>query len=144
MYGKRRTANIARLMAPCMRGEKQFTIASGLDIVPGDELVLMPTSYIAKHLDNVRVETYNNETGVVTIGNPLEFYHWGAPESTAADFSGVDMRGEVVVLTRNIRIVGQDIEEWGGQIVTSDTIEPDMTLRNGSIILDSVEIYNCS
>jgi hypothetical protein len=33
------------------------------------------------------------------------------------------MRGEVLVLTRNVRIIGEDIESWGGQIVTSDTVE---------------------
>lgn len=33
------------------------------------------------------------------------------------------MRGEVLLLTRNIRIIGQDIDSWGGQIVTSDTVE---------------------
>jgi len=33
------------------------------------------------------------------------------------------MRGEVALLTRNIVIDAEDIESWGGQIVTSDTQE---------------------
>lgn len=33
------------------------------------------------------------------------------------------MRGEVILLSRNIIIAGEDIESWGGQIVTSDTME---------------------
>ena len=33
------------------------------------------------------------------------------------------MRGEVVLLSRNVRVVGNDTGTWGGQIVTSDTID---------------------
>jgi hypothetical protein len=34
--------------------------------------------------------------------------------TTADQFNGADIRGEVIVLTRNIKISGQDIESWGG------------------------------
>lgn len=44
----------------------------------------------------------------------LQYYHWGAAESTSAKYNGVDIRGEVMLLSRNIRIVGEDIESWGG------------------------------
>jgi hypothetical protein len=57
------------------------------------------------------------------------------------------MRGEVLLLTRNVKIDAEDVESWGGQVVTSDTIEiydGKMTMRTGSAILDNVEIYNCS
>lgn len=33
------------------------------------------------------------------------------------------MRGEVVILSRNIKVFGNDVENWGAQVVTSDTIE---------------------
>jgi len=49
-----------------------------------------------------------------------------------------------MLLSRNVIIAGQDIESWGAQIVTSDTIEADLTIRQGQTILDNVEIYNCS
>ena len=58
------------------------------------------------------------------------------------------MRGEVLLLTRNINIRGEDIESWGGQIVTSDTVEINtlgqMAVRSGSTIMENVEVYNCS
>jgi hypothetical protein len=57
------------------------------------------------------------------------------------------MRGEVILLTRNFVIHGNDTESWGGQIVTSDTQEMNggkMTDRFGTTILRNVEIYNCS
>jgi hypothetical protein len=57
------------------------------------------------------------------------------------------MRGEVILLSRNFVIDAEDIESWGGQIVTSDTQEMNggkMTDRFGSTILRNVEIFNCS
>lgn len=33
------------------------------------------------------------------------------------------MRGEVLLLSRSIVVAGEDIESWGGQIVTSDVME---------------------
>ena len=43
----------------------------------------------------------------------LNYYHYGAPDSTASKYSGIDIRGEVLLLTRNILIHGQDIDGWG-------------------------------
>jgi len=58
------------------------------------------------------------------------------------------MRGEVLLLSRNIKVVGQDIESWGAQVVTSDTVEFDsegeMKTRAGHSIIDNVEFFNCS
>jgi hypothetical protein len=57
------------------------------------------------------------------------------------------MRGEVLLLTRSIVIAGQDIESWGGQIVTSDVMEfvnGEIKNRAGQLFMDHVEIYNCS
>jgi len=74
----------------------------------------------------------------------LTTYHFGAPVSTGDKYNGVDVRAEVALLNRNIRIVGEDIESWGAQIVTSDTIESDLTVRQGQMFMDNVELYNAS
>ena len=34
------------------------------------------------------------------------------------------MRGEVILLSRNVRVVGNDSDSWGGQIVTADVVDP--------------------
>jgi hypothetical protein len=51
------------------------------------------------------------------------------------------------MLTRNCKIVGEDIESWGGNILVGDTVEIDngeIKERVGHMILDHVEIYNNS
>lgn len=54
------------------------------------------------------------------------------------------MRGEVVLLSRNVKVVGEDNDTWGGQITVSDIVDEEDVERNGEIIFDSVEIFNCS
>ena len=54
------------------------------------------------------------------------------------------MRAEVMLLSRNIKIQGNDTDAWGCQIVTSDFVEANKEQRVGRTIMDNVEIYNCS
>jgi hypothetical protein len=116
-------------------------------MVVGDRLALMPTSYDPHLVDDVVVTAYDTTTGKVDVSTTLNYYHWGRETSTGPDHDGLDMRGEVVLLTRNVKIDAQDIESWGGQIVTSDTMEvygSEVIMRTGTTIMDSVEIFNCS
>lgn len=149
MYGKQRSHTLVRLLRPALKGATEILIEKGMDLVPGDRIALLPTSYENTASDDVTVSTYDTATGSATFVTPLAFYHWGRKDTTAYEYNGVDMRGEVIVLSRNIRIQGEDIESWGAQIVTSDTVEFDattgnLTMREGSTILDSVELFNCS
>lgn len=55
----------------------------------------------------------------------------------------------MLILSRNIKIIGEDIESWGAQVITSDTIDVnintgEVNIRSGSTILQNVEIYNAS
>lgn len=74
---------------------------------------MLPTSYKPHAYDDVIVTSYDTLTGVAVINKGVNFYHFGADESTADNYNGVDMRGEVILLTRNLRIVGEDVEGWG-------------------------------
>lgn len=50
----------------------------------------------------------------------------------------------MILLTRNVRILGTDTDAWGGQVVVSDKTEENGVKRTGVLELDSVEIFNCS
>jgi hypothetical protein len=70
----------------------------------------------------------------VTLETPLKYHHWGKSVSTADEYNGVDIRGEVILLSRNIIIAGEDIESWGGQVVTgtmNDFVDNEIVFRNG-------------
>ena len=85
-----------------------------MDLEAGDRLALLPTSYDNMASDDVFVTEYDNNTGIASLDRELQYYHWGNQVSGSEKYNGADMRGEVLVLTRNVRIIGEDIESWGG------------------------------
>lgn len=144
-YGiPRGESRMSRLTQPAQKGEETFFVESGLDWVEGDRLGMLPTSYQWDAFDEVFVVSYDAVTGEVVADHPLNFYHYGRETSTGDLYNGLDMRGEVILLTRNVRIRGEDIESWGGQIVAGFMIEEDFTFRYGEIYMDNVEVYNMS
>lgn len=147
MYGKPRGWKMTRLHAPVLKGASEFYVEPGLDIVAGDRLGLLPTSYSPYPVDDVFVASYDITSGKVVATTAMNYYHWGQATSTAPDYNGADIRGEVLLLTRNVKIDAEDVESWGGQVVTSDTVEVYdgvMTMRSGTTVMDNVEIFNCS
>jgi len=102
----------------------------------------------------VTVESYDPLTGIIDLVEPLERYHFGARESTEDQYSGIDMRGEVLLLSSNVNITAntdsssQTVahpEPYGCHVLVSDFFEPsDFTYRTGSIIADNIAINHCS
>jgi hypothetical protein len=81
-----------------------------------------------KQYDYAVVQSYDPLTGILKLDRPLNYYHYGGPNSTAPDYSGVDMRGQVLLLSRNIMIDGNNTEDWGCQILTTS-----MTISFGNV-----------
>ena len=98
-----------------------------------------------KHSEQAIIQSYNSVTGDLVLTTALEYYHFGQETSTGANYQGLDMRGEVILLNRNILIQGDKTKHaWPGQFVTLDAIQIDangneLTLY-GKTILDNVEI----
>ena len=143
IYGQPRIIR-SRLLQTALSGASTIFVEAGLSWAANDILALPSTTMKWFEKDLVKVKTYNNQTGEITLWEPLNNYHWGAPVSTAADYSGVDMRGEVMLMTRNVKIQGENVDGWGCQILTSDFIEANLEARVGRTFIDNVEIYNCS
>ena len=44
----------------------------------------------------------SNQGGLLTLDEDLDYYHYGEGASTADEYNGIDVRGEVLLLSRNI------------------------------------------
>lgn len=134
----------SRLLRTANPRDTQIVVEPDLDWTENDFLALASTTVNWDELDYAKVLSYDKVTGVAILDRKLSYYHWGAPVSTGAQYSGVDMRGEVMLMSRNIKIQGNDTDAWGCQIVTSDFEEGNLELRVGSTYMTNVEIANCS
>lgn len=147
MYGTIPTTKMVRLKAPAAKGATTITVDTGLTWAVGSKIYLAPTSFSRTASDYGVITAYDTLTGVITLQTALAHYHFGAAVTTAADYNNVvDIRGEVVLLTRNVRIVGDRTDlnsDWGGHMVTSDTLEASGTMRTGETTLSAVEFENC-
>lgn len=151
MVGLERSAR-SRLRTTVLRGMATFAVDAGLGWLPGEQVVLAPTNMRTLDTDICTIASYEDNTGWLTCEDALMGYHFGADESTEAEW-GVDMRGEVALLARNIEITASqhDIshtarEPWGCRILVSDFFENNlaMTLRTGTLNMDNVSVYKCS
>ena len=95
---------MSRLQAEVFKGATSVTVDPGLDWVSGDRLGFAPTATQNNHYEEAIIASYDAKTGIVTLTAPLLYYHFGAAASTGANYQGLDMRGEVILLTRNIAI----------------------------------------
>lgn len=135
----------SRLRRSIYKDERQVLVEEGLDWEMGDELFFATTNHQWEHGEYRTVEAYDEVNGIVTVSEPFDFYHFGQEDSTSADFNGLDMRGEVRLLTRNVKIVGEATnDKWGGNVLTMDRMEFDGSFRAATTQLDNVEISGCS
>jgi hypothetical protein len=89
-------------------------VDTDLDWEAGDKLGIAPTGMRHNHTDYAVISSYDSSTGKVLLDRELSYYHYGASESTELLYSGVDIRGEVLLLNRNVKITAEDVENWGG------------------------------
>jgi len=142
-FGKPRDRH-TRLQTSVYKDFDTATVETGLDWVTGDQLYFAPTNHQWQHSEYRTVEEYNSQTGLLKVNQPFNYYHYGDFTSSASKYNGVDIRGEVRLLSRNVRVAGSETnEEWGGNILTLDRMEFDGSVRQGTTQLDNVEVVNC-
>lgn len=111
LHGDRENA-WTKLAQTAQKGSKRIKVLNASGWRAGDEIVLASTDYDPRQAERRTVTAVKGNT--LTLDKPLEYMHFG--EITI----GVDQRGEVGLLTRNIRIqASEDADEnyFGGHIM---------------------------
>jgi hypothetical protein len=107
-----------KLSATAEAGSSIITVLSAEQWKVGDEIVLASTDFDPRQAERRTIISISDNT--LTLNEPLQFMHFG--EITF----GVDERGEVGLLTRNIKVqASEDADEsyFGGHIMAMVTSE---------------------
>jgi hypothetical protein len=107
-----RTHTWTRLAKTAEKGATTIEVLDAREWVVGDEIVLASTDFDPRQAEKRRITAISGNT--LTLDRPLEYMHFGKITF------GVDERGEVVLLTRNIKIqASEDAEQsyFGGHIM---------------------------
>ena len=102
-------------------------------------LYFAPTNHNPTHHEYLKIKEYNPKTGLLKLSKAFKYYHYGGSD-VSDDWGGIDARCEVILLSRNVQIVGDNSNDWGCALMTTDRIEFDKTIRIGTMILSNIEI----
>ena len=150
MYGKPITTKWTRLAAIAKAGATSIEVIGDIrDWAAGDELGIAPSGRDYTHRDFAVIKEIIGQT--VTLESALVYDHYGASSVDSTKSGSIDIRAEVLHLTRNIKVQGTNEDSWGAHIVTSHYTDAGfvagnlvVTKRKGHAIIDHVEFVNCS
>ena len=132
---------MTRLEAPIYKGYQNLQVGTGLNWEAGDQIYFAPTNLHPYHAEYRKINSYDAASGSLIVDETMDFYHYGGRDNSA-DYNGVDMRGEVINLSRNVKVIGDDSNDWGCAMLAADRIEADRSVRVGEMVLDNVEVYH--
>ena len=118
-------------------GENKITVSGPIDWVAGEEIVIASSSTNPFEPERMTILSVDNKLPllpVVTLSSPLLYTHYGDVE-TYGTSDTIDMRAEVILLTRNIVIQGDpdtsDNEQYGSHIMLT-SMSMDMNLASSN------------
>ncbi len=117
----------SKLSKTAEKGSTQIEVLDASGWRQGDEIVLASTDFDPRQAEKRTITAVQGNT--ITLDRPLEYMHFGQITF------GVDQRGEVGLLTRNIRIQASDDAEqsyFGGHI---------MAMAQSDVKISGVELY---
>ena len=151
MFGKPVNTKWTRLASPIAAGNTTFNVTASdiSDWKTGDVLGIAPSGRDWQQRDKCVIANISSST--ITCNQSMTYAHYGAATHDPSESGDIDIRAEVVHLTRNLKVKGEDKDRWGGQIVTGNTLDtvliagvPQSVNLIGDTIIDNVEFYNCS
>jgi len=119
MHGQDIGVAWTKLATTAAAGDTTLELSEAVTWAEGSEVVISTTSYELHETEKKVIASVSGTT--VTLTEPLEFEHLGT-EATLSDGTKFQMRAEVGLLSRNVRIIGNDYaaieeEQFGGRVL---------------------------
>lgn len=116
IHGNPRSPSWTTLKTTANVGDQSITVQDLVDWQPGEQIVLATTSYSLGDTEVKTIVSVNQY--VITLDSPLNSLHYAKTETYGTDT--IEIRGEVGLLTRNIKIRGSDdslANQYGAHIM---------------------------
>ncbi|XP_071356429.1 PKHD1 like 1, tandem duplicate 1 [Trachinotus anak] len=108
LYGQPHNVYHTKLAATAEAGSNTLTLAQSVDWQVGDEVVISTTSYSAWETEKRQITAVSSDGRMVTLNQPLTYTHIGETHSVSGTSRSYTLAADVGLLTRNIRIIGQE------------------------------------
>lgn len=122
LNGEDRSPYFSKLLRSCFQ-TKTIRVSKFLKWKENDKIAISSTNHNMYHQEIHTIESYNSQTGDLTLKNLVQFKHYGnETEYTLIDSynddSQFDERAEIIMLTRNIKI--QKTGNLGGSLINTN------------------------
>ena len=104
IHGAPRYPSWTMLEYSASKGDISITLQESVNWQPGEQIILATTSYNIEESEVLIIASVSEN--ILTLTTPLLYDHYAATELYGEDY--IDMRAEVGLLTRNIKIRGDD------------------------------------
>ncbi|MEL6574112.1 MAG: G8 domain-containing protein [Pseudomonadota bacterium] len=121
------------------RGDTSITLSGSTSWEVGDVIVIAPTDFDQDEAEQRVVTAVSEDGRTISFERPLDFMHYGQIETyndPDGDLHTLDMRAEVGLLSRNVRIVG-DVNFDPNKLVT----EQNDTFGGHTMVMNGAEMY---
>uniref|UniRef100_A0A3Q3K5H6 Polycystic kidney and hepatic disease 1 (autosomal recessive)-like 1 n=1 Tax=Monopterus albus TaxID=43700 RepID=A0A3Q3K5H6_MONAL len=124
LYGQPRSVYHTKLAATADAGSNTLNLAQSVDWQVGDEVIISTTSYSAWETEKRQITNVSADGLVLTLNQPLTHTHIGETHSVAGSSLSYTLAADVGLLTRNIKIIGQEYpdmmrESFGARVLVS-------------------------
>ncbi|CAH1789358.1 unnamed protein product [Owenia fusiformis] len=120
LWGVERTVTWTTLAQTATAGTNQISLKDAVDWVAGEEIVIAATGFNSWETETFAITAKSADNLTLTLNSSLTFNHQGSAQ-TYGSYS-VDLAAEVGLLSRNIKIIGDDYnklyeESFGARIL---------------------------
>nr|XP_046273956.1 PKHD1 like 1, tandem duplicate 1 [Scatophagus argus] len=111
LYGQPHNVYHTKLAATAAAGSDTLTLTQSVDWQVGDEVGISTTSYNPWETEKRQVTAVSADGRVLTLDRPLTHTHIGETHSVSGTSFSYTLAADVGLLTRNIKIIGQEYPE---------------------------------
>jgi parallel beta-helix repeat protein len=146
IFGEDRKPYKSKLLETASPGNNFIFVEKNLKWKTDDEIVIATTSYSNDENEVFKIVSYDSTTGRIVLPGNLKYRHFGnptsppIPDNPTDNLFNPDERGDVFMITRNIRIKGS--EDWGCNVASVSTMSG-LFRYNGKMNITHVEFQHC-
>ncbi|XP_066572050.1 PKHD1 like 1, tandem duplicate 1 isoform X2 [Amia ocellicauda] len=112
LHGLPRSVYHTKLANTAPAGSSIITLKDAVDWKVGDEIVITTTSYDPWQTETRKIAMISEDGQSLTLNKSLSYSHAGENFNVTGGQQSYSLAGEVGLLSRNIKIIGEDYPNW--------------------------------
>ncbi|XP_043073568.1 PKHD1 like 1, tandem duplicate 1 [Puntigrus tetrazona] len=146
LYGMPHNVYHTKLASTSQAGNSTISLQESVDWKVGDQILLSTTSYDPWQTEIRTITVVTDYGRTLTLDQPLSYTHIGESYSVPGSSKSYQLAGNVALLTRNIKIIGQEYpemntESYGARVLVGTYFSGGIDFR-GKAQIRNVQFYH--